>query len=93
MARPPNLIGGRVVHRVGGRRSGPQPTGPWSRGYDRFPQAIQLPPLSSPKDGPLYRLFGRRALSQSTAYASQEEDTFGQSRPEAATSLGLPPNV
>jgi hypothetical protein len=32
----------------------PQPTGPWSKSYNGFPQAIQLPPLSSPKDGPRY---------------------------------------
>jgi hypothetical protein len=63
------------------------------RGYNRFLQAIQLPPLNSPKDGPPYGLIGRQAPSQGTTCAPQEEDTFHQSRPEAATGLGLPPNV
>jgi hypothetical protein len=63
------------------------------RGCNRFPRAIQLPPLSSPRGGPPYSLIRRQAPSQGTACAPQEEDTFHQSRPEAATGLGLPPSV
>lgn len=59
-------------------------------------QAIRLPPLSSPKDGPPQRLTldpRGPCPGETAAYASQEEDTVRRSRPEAAIGLGLPPNV
>jgi hypothetical protein len=52
----PNCIVGRVVYKVGGRQSVPQPRGSQSSGCNRFPRVIQLPPLNSPKDGPQYKL-------------------------------------
>jgi hypothetical protein len=51
-----------------------------------------LPPLSSPKDGPLYNMPGTRAPLQSITCTPQEEDTFHQSRREAVTGLGFPPS-
>lgn len=59
-------------------------------------QAIQLPPLRSPKDGPPQRLTldpRGPCPGETAAYASQEEDTVRRSRPEAAIGSGLPPIV
>jgi hypothetical protein len=83
---------GRVVH----RRRAPErlSTGRFPElSYNRFPQAIQLPPLSSPKDGPPYRLLQRQALSQKYGMRPSGGGYRQLVTLEAATSLGLPPSV
>jgi hypothetical protein len=71
----------------------PQPLGPWSSSYNRFPKAIKLPPLSSPKDGPQIQLLQR--ITHFTGYGMRLSGGgyLQPVTPEAATGLGLPPNV
>ena len=67
--------------------------GPQSLGYDGFPRAIQLPPLCSPRDGPRYHCV--LAPGAATRYHIWPSGG-GYRQPvthEAATGLGLPPNV
>lgn len=59
----------------------------------RVPAGHPIAPTEFPKGRSAIQLFQRLALSQGMAYTPQEEDTFHQSRPEAATGLGLPPSV
>jgi hypothetical protein len=59
LGKPP-VNGRQSCTVVGGRRSDPQHQRSPELGYNRFPQAIQLPPLCSPRDGPRYGCSGAR---------------------------------
>ena len=93
--KPPERWSGLV------KRSGPwpkpvprpgEPPRPEPKGN---PRAIQLPPLSYPRGGP-YTVRGdsrRRTPAHFATYTPRKEDTSHPSRPETATSFGLPPSV
>ena len=69
---------------------------PERRRSTEVPRAIQLAPLSSPRDGPPQRLTldpRGPCPGETAACAPQEEDAVRRSHPEAAIGLGLPPNV
>jgi len=86
----------QCVLKVGGCRSDslksshPNPQDPRSQAT-QVPEGHPIAPTKFPKKRSAAQLIQRQALSQSATYASQEEDTFDQSRPEDGYWLGLTP--
>jgi hypothetical protein len=62
------------------------------RGYTGFTH-YPIAPTEFPTGRSATQVIQRQAPSHSATYTPQEEDTVHPSRPEAATGLGLPPNV
>ena len=69
-----------------------QPLHPGSEGYNQDSTTIQLPPLSSPRDGPLYKPSSASAFRKYSMHPSGG-GYRSQVTSETATWLGLPPSV
>jgi len=69
----------------GSRRSAPSHAPPSRRTYRKRTRPIQLPPPSSPKDGPPRRGRGLATAKNTATCAPREEETRDQSRPRTDT--------
>jgi len=61
-----------------------------SRGYDRFPSTIQLPPLCSPRGGPQHNRSGARRRHRVSTYDPQEEVAVSRSRTRRVPAWACP---